>query len=45
MPESHRLLIIKVPRDEAVIAKIQAAVLAAEAEAVELQQRIERMAT
>lgn len=40
MPESHRLLIIKVPRDEAVIAKIQAAVLAAEAEAQELHKQL-----
>lgn len=44
MPPSHQLLIIPVLRDEAVIAAIEAAVLAAEAEAVELQQRIERMA-
>jgi putative phage-type endonuclease len=44
MPESHRLLIIKVPRDEAVIAKIQAAVLAAEAEAQELHKQLLRIA-
>jgi predicted phage-related endonuclease len=44
MPPSHQLLIIPVLRDEAVIAAIEAAVLTAEAEAVELQQRIERMA-
>lgn len=43
MPESHRLLIIKVPRDEAVIAKIQAAVLAAEAEAQELHKQLLRI--
>ena len=45
MPESHRLLIIKVPRDEAVIAKIQAAVLAAEAEAQELHKQLLRIST
>lgn len=44
MPESHRLLIIKVPRDEAVIAKIQAAVLSAEAEAQELHKQLLRIA-
>ena len=44
MPPSHQLLIIPVPRDEAAIAAIEAAVLAAEDEAAELQQRIERMA-
>ena len=44
MPESHRLLIIKVPRDDAVIAKIQAAVLAAEAEAQELHKQLLRIA-
>jgi len=44
MPPSHQLLIIPVLRDECVIAAIEAAVLAAEDEAVELQQRIERMA-
>ena len=44
MPESHRLLIINVPRDEAVIAKIQAAVLAAEAEAQELHKQLLRIA-
>ena len=44
MPESHRLLIIKVPRDEAVIAKIQAAVLAAESEAQELHKQLLRIA-
>lgn len=40
MPESHRLLIIKVPRDEAVIANIQEAVLAAETEAQELHKQL-----
>ena len=44
MPESHRLLIIKVPRDDAVIAKIQAAVLAAETEAQELHKQLLRIA-
>ena len=44
MPESHRLLIIKVPRDDAVIAKIQEAVLAAEAEAQELHKQLLRIA-
>lgn len=44
MPESHRLLIIKVPRDDAVIAKIKEAVLAAEAEAQELHKQLLRIA-
>ncbi len=44
MPPSHQLLIIPVLRDDEVIAAIEAAVLAAEDEAIELQQRIERMA-
>ena len=43
MPPSHRLLIIPVLRDDEMIARIESAVLEAEAEAVELQQRIERM--
>ena len=43
MPPSHRLLIIPVLRDEAMIKRIEAAVLEAEYEAVELQQRLERM--
>ena len=43
MPPSHRLLIIPVLRDEAMIARIESAVLAAESEADELQQRLERM--
>ena len=43
MPPSHQLLIIPVLRDEAVIAAIESAVLSAEDEAVELQQRLERM--
>jgi len=43
MPKSHQLLIIPVLRDEAMIARIESAVLAAESEAAELQQRLERM--
>lgn len=43
MPKSHQLLIIPVMRDEAIIARIESAVLAAESEADELQQRLERM--
>lgn len=43
MPKSHQLLIIPVLRDEAMIARIESAVLAAESEADELQQRLERM--
>lgn len=44
MPPSHQLLIIPVLRDDSVIAAIEAAVLEAEDVAINLQQRIERMA-
>lgn len=44
MPPSHQLLIIPVDRDDEMIARIESAVLAAEAEAAELQKRIEKMA-
>lgn len=44
MPESHRLLKIRVTRDEAFIAKLEAAVLEAEAAAQELQAKLERIA-
>ncbi len=44
MPESHRMLHIKVLRDEAFIAQLQAAVLEAEVAAQELQAKLERIA-
>lgn len=44
MPESHRLLIIPVQRDDAYIEKLQTAVLEAEAAACELLEQIQRKA-
>lgn len=44
MPVSHQLLKIRVNRDDAFIAKLQAAVLEAESAAQELQEKLERIA-
>lgn len=44
MPESHRILIINVPRDSDFIAKLKAAVLEAEAKVTELQNQIMKKA-
>jgi putative phage-type endonuclease len=44
MPETHRLLKIRVNRDDAFIAKLQAAVLEAEVAAQDLQAKLERIA-
>lgn len=44
MPESHRILIINVPRDDDFIANLQNAVLEAEQKVVELQSQIMKKA-
>jgi putative phage-type endonuclease len=44
MPETHRLLKIRVNRDDAFISQLQAAVLEAEVAAQELQAKLERIA-
>lgn len=44
MPESHQLLRIRIARDDAYIAELEANVLEAEAEAQELQLKLERIA-
>ena len=44
MPVSHRLLHVKVPRDDAFIAQLESAVLGAEIAAQDLQEKLMRMA-
>jgi putative phage-type endonuclease len=44
MPEKHRLLVIRVNRDDEFISRLSDAVLGAEAAAVDLQARLERIA-
>lgn len=44
MPASHRLLHVKVPRDDAFIAQLESAVLGAEIAAQDLQEKLMRMA-
>lgn len=44
MPETHRLLIISVDRDDAFIERLQDAVLTAECAAKELQEKVEKLA-
>lgn len=44
MPESHRILVIRVPRDEAYIARLSEAVMDAEAAAVELLNQLGKIA-